>query len=149
MPDSKATQKASYPLPVYNFRVTVGGQAASFTEVSGLMVEYETVTYQHGFSRWEGESVARVPKIGHQTITMKKGTTVSGTFLANWLTADPPSARPLAISLCDEVGNPVVVWHVKEAIPVRLTAPGFVASSNEVAIESLEVLAAGISVEHV
>ena len=77
MPDSKATQKASYPLPAYNFRVTVDAQAASFTEVSGLTVEYETATYRHGFSRWEGEAVARVPKIGYQTIMLKKGTTVN------------------------------------------------------------------------
>src|ERR1700760_286306 len=100
MPDSKPTQKASYPLPAYNFRVTVGTQAASFPEVSGLTVEYETITYRHGFSRWESEAVARVPKIGHQTITLKKGTTASGTFLTDWLTADSPSARSLAISLC-------------------------------------------------
>jgi len=149
MPDSKAEQKTSYPLPVYNFRVSVDAEAASFTEVSGLTVEYETVTYRHGFSRWEGESVARVPKISHQTITLKKGTTVSGRFLADWITADPPSSRAMAISLCDEAGAPVVVWHIKEAIPIKLTAPGFVASSNEIAIETLEVMATGISVEHV
>ena len=149
MPDSKADQKTSYPLPAYNFRVSVDAQAASFTEVSGLTVEYETVTYRHGFSRWEGESITRVPKIGHQTITLKKGTTVSGTFLADWLAADPSSSRAIAISLCDEAGAPVVVWHIKEAIPVKLTAPGFMASSNEIAIETLELLVAGISVEHV
>ncbi len=55
MTDSKAVQKASYPLPAYNFRVTVDTESASFTEVVGLAIEYETVTYRHGFSRWQGK----------------------------------------------------------------------------------------------
>jgi phage tail-like protein len=149
MTDSKAAQKASYPLPAYNFRVTVDAASASFTEVSGLAVEYETVTYRHGFSRWQGEDVTRVPKSGHTTVTLKKGTTPSDTFLSDWLTADPPTARAIAISLCDEAGAPVVVWHIKEAVPVKLGAPSFDAAGNQVAIESLELLASGISVEHV
>jgi len=149
MPDSKAVQKASYPLPAYNFRVTVDAASASFTEATGLVVEYETITYRHGFSRWQGEQVARVPKLGHATVTLKKGTTVGNTVLADWLTAEPAAAKAIAISLCDEAGAPVVVWHIKEAIPVKLTAPGFEAGGNQLAIETLELLAAGISVEHV
>jgi phage tail-like protein len=149
MSDSKAAQKASYPLPVYNFRVTVDADSASFTDVSGLSVEYETVNYRHGFSQWQGEDVTRFLKRGHSTITMKKGTVPGNTFLADWLTADPPAARAIAISLCDEAGAPVVVWHVKEAIPVKLGSPGFDVTSNQVAVETLELLASGISVEHV
>ena len=42
-----------------------------------------------------------------------------------------------------------MVWHIKEAIPVKLTAPGFEAAGNQLAIETLELLASGISVEHV
>jgi len=149
MTDSLATQKATYPLPAYNFRVTVDAESASFTEVSGLVIEYETVAYRHGFSRWQGERVARVPKMGHSTVTLKKGTTASNTFLLDWLTADPPAARAIAISLCDEAGAPVVVWHIKEAIPVKLSAPSFEVSGNQVAIETLELLVSSVSVEHV
>jgi len=149
MTDSTATQKASYPLPAYNFQVTVDAASASFTEASGLAIEYETVTYRHGFSRWQGERVTRVPKMGHSTVTLKKGTTASDTFLTDWLTADPPEARAMAISLCDEAGAPVVVWHIKEAIPVKLNAPSFEVTGNQVAIETLELLVSSISVEHV
>src|SRR5215475_12227557 len=102
MPDSKAAQKASYPLPAYNFRVTVDAESASFTEATGLAVEYETITYRHGFSRWQGEDVARIPKLGHSTVTLKKGTLAGNTFLADWLTQDPATAKAVAISLCDE-----------------------------------------------
>ena len=37
--------KKSYPLPVYNYKVEIGGVAIAFTEVSGLTIEYETTTY--------------------------------------------------------------------------------------------------------
>lgn len=148
MPDEKATQKLLYPLPGYNFQVAVDSDSASFVEVSGLANEYETVTYRHGFSRWEGEDVTRFPKLGHTTVTLKKGVVPGGKFLSQWLTADPPSARGVAISLCDEAGAPIVVWHIKEAIPVKLTAPGFDVNSTQIAIETIDLLASGISVEY-
>ncbi len=148
MPDDKATQKLLYPLPGYNFRVAVDSDSASFVEVSGLATEYETITYRHGFSRWEGEDVARVPKQGHSTVTLKKGVMRGGKFLSQWLTADPPSARGVAISLCDEAGAPVVVWHIKEAIPVKLAAPSLDVNSTQIAVETIDLLASGISVEY-
>ena len=46
--------KSTYPLPSYNYRVTLldGGEVTglSFAEVSGLSLEYEAVTYKHGLS---------------------------------------------------------------------------------------------------
>src|SRR5258707_12637636 len=122
MPDSKAVQKPSYPLPAYNFRVTVDAASASFTEATGLVVEYETITYRHGFSRWQGEQVARVPKLGHATVTLKKGTTIGNTVLADWLTAEPAAAKAIAISLCDEAGAPGVLGHLEDATPDELSA---------------------------
>ena len=57
MSESAASQRAKYPLAAYNFRVTVGGSAMSFTEVSGLVREYQTLTYKQGLSYWEGEAI--------------------------------------------------------------------------------------------
>ena len=54
MAESKSDQ--AYPLAAYNYRVTVAGTTMSFSEVSGLAVEYEKVTYRHGLSFREGES---------------------------------------------------------------------------------------------
>jgi phage tail-like protein len=51
------------------------------------------------------------------------------------------------VSLCDERGDPVVTWRVQKALPTRLEAPGLQASSNEAAVESLTLMAAGISIE--
>jgi len=55
-------------------------------------------------------------------------------------------ARPMDLSLVDSSGAPKVTWRIKEAIPIRLTGPALNASSNEVAIDSLDVMAAGVSV---
>ena len=38
--------KAAYPLPVYNYRVEIGSDAVSFSEVSGLSISYDTTTYK-------------------------------------------------------------------------------------------------------
>jgi len=52
------------------------------------------------------------------------------------------------ISLCDETGTPLVSWKIGIAVPVKLQAPTFDANSNDVAIESLEIMASKISIVH-
>ncbi|HEX3349520.1 MAG TPA: phage tail protein [Acetobacteraceae bacterium] len=149
MAETTAIQKTTYPLPAYNFRVTVDGQSASFAEASGLAIEYETVTYRHGFSAWEGETITRFRALKHVPLSLKKGTVAGNTLFGDWLGASPTSARAIGISLCDEAGAPVVVWRIAEAIPTKLSAPTFDASTNQVSIETLDLLVSGISVEHV
>jgi phage tail-like protein len=146
MPETPEFQKANYPLPVYNFRVTVAGTSMSFTEISGLAIELDTVSYRHGLSFWEGEAIKsyRFPKF--VTVTLKKGTVPGIAFLHDWIRER--AARNMAVSLCDEKGDPVISWNVARALPVKLEAPSFNAASNEVSIDSLEVLAGGISITH-
>lgn len=131
------------PLTAYNFRVVVGARAMSFSEVSGLSREHELVTYRHGLSSWEGERIAKYAHERRVPIIMRKGTlTRDGAFLYAWLEAK--SDVPMSIHLCDAQGNAVVGWQIAKAIPVKLRAPTFDARSNEVSIDTLEVLAAGI-----
>ena len=75
--------------------------------------------------------------------TLKKGTIKGIDFLYEWL--KEKAVRTVEVSLCDEQGQPVVSWRVAKAIPVKLEAPTFSANTNEVSIESLEVMASGIS----
>lgn len=140
-----AEQAPAYPLPVYNFRVTIDGESVGFAEVSGLQVEHQTVTYRHGFSDWEGEQIARFRNDKFQPVTFKRGTRQGAQILEAWLRDQDP--KPVEVSLCDQQGIPVVTWRIRRAVPIKLTAPAFNASGNEVAIESLEVMAAGITVE--
>jgi phage tail-like protein len=144
--------KATYPLPVYNYRVTIDGSTLGFSEVSGLNVEYEPVTYKHGFSFVMG---ARIIPGMRQAIrlTMKRGVVKNRDFLAKWIQdayADPfkNPKKDVLVDLCDETGKAVVRWKVQGALPIKLDAPTFDSNSNEVAIETLELAAHSIQIDY-
>lgn len=146
MAESAADQRTRYPLAAYNFRVTVGDTTMGFTEVSGLTREYETLTYSHGLSYWEGESITRYRFDKYAEVSLKKGMIAGATQLYEWL--ESGESRNMSVSLCDERGAPVVTWQIQKAVMVKLEAPSMQANSNEAAIESLTLMASGISVEH-
>ncbi len=146
MSESAAAQRARYPLAAYNFRVTVGDAAMSFTEVSGLVREHQTLAYKHGLSYWEGESIVKFRYDKYVQLTLKKGVVAGATQLYKWL--DSLDKKSLSVSLCDETGAPAVTWKIKKALVVKLEAPSLQASGNEPAIETLTLMASGITVEH-
>ena len=152
MAQDKSYIKSTYPLPTYNFRVTVfkGGESLviGFAEISGLSLEYESVTYKHGLSFIMGEQIIlgmRQPI----TLSLKKGIVKSNDFLHSWLhDTDPLSAkRDILIDLCDEKGDTVISWKVQDALPTKLDVPTFDANSNDVAIETMELIAHGLQVD--
>jgi len=148
MSEEKSFQKAQYPLPVYNFRVTVGDTTVSFSEVSGITLDNEIVTYEHGFSFWEGEDSTTYSSNKYISVTLKKGIVKGTNIFSEWIQKKKNSSKTMKISLCDETGTPLVSWNIGVAMPVRLLAPTFDTNSNEVAIESLVIMAAKISVVH-
>ena len=144
--------KGSYPLPAYNYRVTVGQFTLGFSEVSGLNIGYETVTYKHGFSFAMGVKI--IPGRRQPIkLTLKKGVVRDNAFLAGWIQdaySNPfkDAKRDILVDLCDETGRAVVRWKVQGALPVKLDAPAFNADSNEVAVETLELVAHDIQVDY-
>jgi phage tail-like protein len=144
MPSSPTESRARYPLMAYNFKVTVGGASLSFSEVTGLAREHLHVTYRHGLSFREGEDLVKYSIDHYVSITMKRGIMLGADELYRWL--EQRGERPIEIGLCDENGAAVVIWRVAKAVAIKLEAPGFNADTNEVAIESLEVMASGITV---
>jgi phage tail-like protein len=148
--------KSSYPLPVYNYRVTIHGLGESlvvgFSEISGLNVEYEPVYYKHGLSFALGTQIITGMR---QPIrfTLKKGIVKGGDYLYRWihgayLNLLPTSQRDILIDLCDENGHCVIRWTVKGAVPIKLDVPTFDANTNEVAIESLELTAQDVQIDY-
>ena len=106
------------------------------------------MTYRHGLSFKEGQDIAKYFYEEYVPLTLKRGTVRGADALSSWVAERDTSPRPLDLSLCDEEGQPVVTWHVQKAVAVKLDAPSFEADSNAVSIDSLEVMAAGISVEY-
>ena len=135
------------PLPVYSFRATVGGQSGSFSEISGLAIERETTTYNHGLSHWEGETLITYPSRKYRQISLKRGVVPGDGRFFEWLVGTDAESRPMDVSLLDSAGAARVIWRIKSAVPIRMTGPGFNAASNEVAVDTLDVMVAGVSVE--
>ena len=146
MAQTTAEQRLLFPLPAYNFRVDVAGVGMSFATVSGIALEQGHVTYRHGFSYIEGEEITQYRHEEFAPITMTRGTVIGVEELRDWLTEG--DLRNMDVSLCDEVGAPVVTWHIAKAVPVKVSAPTYDATTNDVAIDTLEVMAAGITIEH-
>jgi len=157
MADDQDHIKANYPLPAYNYRVTImqdgDSTVFSFAEVSGLSVEYEPVTYVHGLSFLLGAKI--IPgKRQPISLTMKRGIVQGRDDLQKWIDktySDPfysGAKRDILIDLCDEAGEAVIRWKVQGALPVKMEAPTFDVNSNDVAIESMEFVAHGLQVDY-
>lgn len=156
MATTKAEVKANYPLPVYNYRVDIGQTTVAFSEVSGLNVAYETTTYKE--SSIEGGKVS--PKVFRMpaqpvttTLTLKKGLVPakSQAALYAWISTisiNQVEKKDITINLCDETGKAVVSWKVINAFPTKLDVPTFDANSNDVAIESMELMADDVLINY-
>jgi len=152
---SKETIKTEYPIPVYNYRVEIGDEAVSFSEVSGLNIGYETTVYKESPTAGgaPGPRVFQVPAQHTQpTITLKKGIVrkVSIKALYDWIKTvqiNQIEKKDIFVRLCDEKGEAVVSWKVSNAFPTKLDAPTFDAKSNDAAIQSMELKADFVTLE--
>jgi phage tail-like protein len=152
---SKESIQTDYPLPVYNYRVEIGGETVSFTEVSGLSISYETSTYKESptASGVPGPRVLIMPSQRQQpTITFKKGIVrkTSMKVLYDWIKTiqiNQIEKKDIFVRLCDEQGAAVISWKISNAFPTKLDAPSFDAKSNDAAIQSMELKADFITLE--
>ena len=145
--------RSTYPLPVYNYRVEIDGTPIAFSEVSGLSMAYET--HLHAESSLNGSGPVWMYMPGQSkpvSLTLKKGVVigVSVRVLFGWLNTiqlNRVQKKDIHVRLCDENGQAVVSWLVRNAFPIKLDAPAFTASANEVAIEGLDLMADAVVVE--
>ncbi len=147
--------KAAYPLPTYNYKVEIGGKTIGFSEVSGLTIHFETTKYAESPAeggppgpRWMYMPAQENPA----TITLKKGVvpSVSKAVFFDWINSIQTNVvekRDIFVRLCDEEGAAVLSWKVINAFPTKLDGPSFSASSNDVAVESMELMADGVRLE--
>jgi len=152
---SKDEIKAAYPLPVYNYRVELGGATVAFSEVSGLSISFDTTTYKES----PVESGAPGPRKMHMpaqrkevTVTLKKGIMrgISVPTFFKWINSiqiNQVDKQDIFVRLCDEKGDAVISWKVVNAFPTKLDAPTFDANSNDAAIETMELMGDAIFIE--
>ena len=136
----------TYPIPSFHFMVEWGGKKGEFNEVSGLNAEVKTIEYRHGLS----PNYTPIKMPGQQTysnITCKRGIFKGDNQLFEWwksITMNKVKRRDITISLLDEAHNPVMVWKIYTAWPVKVDGPSLNAQGDEVAFETLELAHEGL-----
>ena len=131
------------PFRGFNFRVEIDSTTvASFSEVSGLAAEGDSVDYREG-----RDSVNSVRKLvglrKYGVITLKRGYTKDHTmwdWYAAVATGGKTARRNGTIVLRDETQTDVLFFHFTNAFINKLEGAHMMASGNEVAIESAELV---------
>lgn len=144
-----ATGERTDPYRSFNFRIEIDGLSiGSFSECSGLSSDGDAVEYREGT-----EIPLTVRKLvglrKYSNITLKRGYT-QNTELWDWYTNivnGVPDRRNGSIILMDEERNDVMRWSVENAWINKIEGPGFNASGNEVAIETVEIVHEGLALE--
>lgn len=132
------------PYKAFNFRVEIDSIArADFKEASGLGAETAVIEYRS----LEGTHARKLPGITKfQNIVLRWGTT-KDRELWDWyenIRQGRPDRRNGSIILQDDQRNDVMRWNFFEGWICKLEGPALNATSNEVAIESIEIAHEGL-----
>ncbi len=138
----------SYPLPAFHFSVEWGGSRVGFTEVSGLTQEVQTIEYREGSELQD--YTRKMSGLRKQSdITLKRGIMPADNEFAAWLSTvklNTAERRNIIISLLNEDHEPVMIWSIQEAFPIKVEGPSLKSTGNEVAMESIVLAHNGLEV---
>lgn len=139
-----------YPLPVFHFTVQWGGTRIGFSEVSGLTQENQAIEYRDGsFPEYSSIKMPGLRKFSN--VTLKRGVVKADNEFFRWLSTIKLNAverRDVVVALLNENHEPVMVWKIQNAFPVKVEGPALKASGNEVAIESIELAHEGLELQN-
>ena len=137
------------PFRSFNFRLEIDDTTvAAFSEVSGLSSDGDTIAYRTGVD---------IPLTARQLpglrkfnpIKLQRGM-IKDSTLWDWyhnISIGLPDRRNGSIILMDEQRKDVLRWHFESAWPNKIEGPSFKAAGNEVAIESIELVHEGLTLE--
>ncbi|HTF20032.1 MAG TPA: phage tail protein [Chryseolinea sp.] len=139
-----------YPIPKFHFQVEWGGSKIGFTEVSGLDVEREVIEYREGSSK--EYSKLKMPGLTKfSNITLKRGSFKKDNDFYKWWVAnklETVERRDITISLLNEEHTPVITWKVKNAWPSKIQPTDLKSDDNSIAIETMEIVHEGLTIEN-
>jgi phage tail-like protein len=143
-PSKRARMARHDPYKAFNFRVEIDGMTAAFTEVSGLESEIEAIDYREG---GEENRMRKLPGLRKfPNIVLKRGLTQDAE-LWNWhqqVADGNVHRRNGSVILLDDRGQEQVRWNFYNSWPCKYVGPTLNAKSNDVAIETLELVHEGL-----
>ena len=145
-----ATGDRRDPFRAFNFQLDIDNlPRGAFSECSGLTAEGDAVDYREGTDLQP--NVRKLVGLRKYTnIILKRGYTQGDTSLWDWyrnIHNGVADRRNVTIILLNEERQPVMRWHVENAWINKIEGPSFKASGNEVAIESVELVHEGLTIE--
>lgn len=134
------------PYQHYNFRLEIDGtNSAGFMECSGMTSDTDVVDYREGYD--PGLHTRKLPGLRkHTNIVLKRGYT-DNMDLWQWrknIINGIVDRRSVDIILQNEEHKDVLRWRVSEAWIAKWDSGSFNAKSNDVAIETVELVHEGI-----
>lgn len=145
----KNTLTMNTPMPNFHFDVQFGGVSIGFTEVSGLDMQVEVIDYREGVS--PEYSHRKMPgQHRYSNLILKRGMVPGNTDFFNWMKTvqtGQTERRDLIVRLLNEEHNPVYVWKLRNAFPVKYSGPHLNSMSSQLAVETLEIAYESMDVE--
>jgi len=137
------------PFRTFNFRLEIDGlTVGSFRECSGLTADGNSIEYR------EGTDVPRSVRklIGLQTysnVTLKRGYTTNAELWTwyNNIVNGISDRRNGSVILMDDQRKDVMRWSIENMWIKKIEAPTFNATANEVAVEAVELVHEGLTLE--
>lgn len=144
-----ATGERRDPYRSFNFQLEIDGvPLGAFSEVSGLTAEGDAVDYREGTD--VQQNVRKLPALRkYSNITLKRGYSQDKS-LWRWyanIVNGQPDRRDVTIVLLNESRQPVLRWHAESAWINKIEGPSLKAAANEIAMESVELVHEGLTIE--
>ena len=143
---------SNYPLTGFHFTVDWNSEEkdnVSFSEVTGLNMSTTPIEYREGSDK--DYTTLKMPGLRKfSNITLKRGTVATDNGFFEWFNTinnGKVTRRDITITLLDESHEPVVIWNVKNAFPIKYESGNLNAAKGEVLIESVELACESFSVE--
>ncbi len=135
------TGQRTDPYRGFNFKIEIDGiHRNGFRECSGLDAATAPVDYREGDQK--GNVVTKLTGLNtYSAITLKWGIT-DDKSLWEWrdkVIQGKTERKNISIILMNEAGEEKKRWNLVEAWPSKYQAPAFNATSNDVAIETIEI----------
>jgi phage tail-like protein len=138
-----------YPLSNYHFQVHWGGTRNGFTEITGLSIEHTAIDFREGITL--DDEITKMPGIQkYSNVVLKRGIVRGDNEFYEWVNTidnNEVERRNVVISLLNDEHEPVMVWKLEKAWPVKLVGPILSSESSEVCMESLELVYEKITIE--